>query len=180
MTERVRLSRLVQVFAWTGLTSLGGGRTAYFYDAMVMRRPWLTSREFIQDLTISQLLPGPSFSNLGVALGVRLAGWRGGAWGALAVLVPGALILLALTWLYFHVGFTPHATSAMRGMGAAVVGLVFVTTGRMIRAAIRDLRSLLLSAAIFLLVGPLHVNTALVIVLVVPLSLWLHRPRSGS
>jgi chromate transporter len=179
VTERVRLSRLVQVFAWTGLTSLGGGRTAYFYDAMVMRRPWLTSHEFIQDLTISQLLPGPSFSNLGVALGVRLAGWRGGAWGALAILVPGALILLGLTWLYFHVGFTPHATSAMRGMGAAVVGLVFVTTGRMIRAAIHDLRSLLLSAAIFLLVGPLHVNTALVIVLVVPLSLWLHRPRSG-
>src|SRR5262249_16653960 len=178
--ERVRPSRLVQVFAWPGLTSLGGGRTAYFYDAVVMRRPWLTSHEFIQDLTISQLLPGPSFSNLGVALGVRLAGWRGGAWGALAILVPGAVILLAPTCLYFPLGFPPPATWAMRGLGAAVVGLVFVTTGRMIWAAVRDLRSLLLSAAIFVLVGPLHVNTALVIVLVVPLSLWLHRPRSGS
>jgi len=145
-----------------------------------MRRPWITSHEFIQDLTISQLLPGPSFSNLGVALGVRLAGGRGGAWGALAILVPGALILLGLTWLYFHVGFTPKTTSAMHGMGAAVVGLVFVTTGRMIRTAVRDLRGLLISAAIFLLVGPLHVNTALVIVLVVPVSLWLYRPRSGS
>jgi chromate transporter len=180
VSDRVRLSRLVQVFAWTGLTSLGGGRTAYFYDALVMRRPWITSHEFIQDLTISQLLPGPSFSNLGVALGVRLAGGRGGAWGALAILVPGALILLGLTWLYFHVGFSPKTTSAMHGMGAAVVGLVFVTTGRMIRTGVRDLRGLLISAAIFLLVGPLHVNTALVIVLVVPVSLWLYRPRSGS
>src|SRR5215470_5224930 len=180
VSDRVRLSRLVQVFAWTGLTSLGGGRTAYFYDALVMRRPWITSHEFIQDLTISQLLPGPSFSNLGVALGVRLAGGRGGAWGALAILVPGALILLGLTWLYFHVGFSPKTTSAMHGMGAAVVGLVFVTTGRMIRTGVRDLRGLLMSAAIFLLVGPLHVNTALVIVLVVPVSLWLYRPRSGS
>ena len=38
MTDRVRLSRIVQVFGWTGLTSLGGGRSAYFYDALVMRR----------------------------------------------------------------------------------------------------------------------------------------------
>lgn len=180
MTERVRLSRLVQVFGWTGLTSLGGGRSAYFYDAVVMRRPWLKSHEFIQDLTLSQLLPGPSFANLGVALGVRLGGWRGGAWGALALIVPGALILLGLTLLYFHVGFAPNTTSAMHGMGAAVVGLVFITTARMIRASIRGGSALLVAAAIFVLVGPLHVNTGLAVLLMVPLSLWLHRPRSGS
>ncbi len=180
MTDRVRLSRIVQVFGWTGLTSLGGGRSAYFYDAVVMRRAWLKSHEFIQDLTLSQLLPGPSFNNLGVALGVRLAGWRGGAWGALALLVPGALILLGLTLLYFHVGFTPNTASAMHGMGAAVVGLVFITTARMIRASMRGGRAIVVAAAIFVLVGPLHVNTGLVVLIMVPLSLWLHRPRGRS
>jgi chromate transporter len=44
----------------------------------VEKRRWLTNHEFIQDLTLSQLLPGPNYSNLAVALGVRLAGWRGG------------------------------------------------------------------------------------------------------
>ena len=180
MTDRVRLSRIIQVFGWTGLTSLGGGRSAYFYDAVVMRRAWLKSHEFIQDLTLSQLLPGPSFNNLGVALGVRLAGWRGGAWGAVALLVPGALILLGLTLLYFHVGFAPDTTSAMHGMGAAVVGLVFTTTARMIRASIRGGRGIMMAAAIFVLVGPLHVNTGLVVLIMVPLSLWLHRPRGRS
>ena len=180
MTDRVRLSRIVQVFGWTGLTSLGGGRSAYFYDAVVMRRAWLKSHEFIQDLTLSQLLPGPSFNNLGVALGVRLAGWRGGAWGALALLVPGALILLGLTLLYFHVGFAPNTTSAMHGMGAAVVGLVFITTARMIRASMRGGRTIVVAAAIFVFVGPLHVNTGLVVLIMVPLSLWLHRPRERS
>ena len=68
----------------------------------------------------------------------------------------------------------------MHGMGAAVVGLVLVTTGRMIRASIRGGRAIGVSAAIFLLVGPLHVNTGLVVLLMVPLSLWLHRPRGGS
>ena len=32
---RVRLSRIVRVFAWTGLTSVGGGRYAYFYESLV-------------------------------------------------------------------------------------------------------------------------------------------------
>jgi chromate transport protein ChrA len=68
----------------------------------------------------------------------------------------------------------------MHGMGAAVVGLVFVTTGRMIRASIRGARAIAVAAVIFLLVGPLHANTGLVVVTMVPLSLWLHRPRGGS
>ena len=180
MTGRVQLSQILKVFGWIGLTSLGGGRSVYFHAGLVEKRRWITNHEFIQDLTLSQLLPGPSFANLGVALGVRLAGWRGGAWGVLALIVPGALILLGLTVLYFHVGFAPNATSAMHGMGAAVVGLVFVTTARMIRASIRGGRALLVGAAIFVLVGPLHVNTGLAVLLMVPLSLWLHRPRSGS
>lgn len=180
MTDRVRLSRILKVFAWTGLTSLGGGRSAYFYDAVVVKRPWMTNREFVQDLTLSQLLPGPTYSNLAVALGVRLAGWRGGLWGAAALIVPGALILLGLTALYFRVGFSPQATSAMHGMGAAVVGLVFVATARIISGSIRRGSELLVAALMFVLVGPFRVNTVLAVLLVAPLSLWLHRPRGRS
>ena len=91
MTGRVRLSQILKVFGWIGLTSLGGGRSVYFHDGLVEKRRWLTNHEFIQDLTLSQLLPGPNYSNLAVALGVRLAGWRGGLCGAVALIVPGAL-----------------------------------------------------------------------------------------
>jgi chromate transport protein ChrA len=68
----------------------------------------------------------------------------------------------------------------MHGMGAAVVGLVFVTTARIIRASIRGGGALLVAAVMFVLVGPLRVNTLLALLLLGPLSLWLHRPRSGS
>jgi chromate transport protein ChrA len=57
---RVSLSRIIRVFAWTGLTSVGGGRYAFFYDAVVVRRPWVRSEEFVQDLTLCQFLPGPN------------------------------------------------------------------------------------------------------------------------
>jgi chromate transporter len=174
---RVRLSQLARVFAWTGLTSVGGGRYAFFYEAVVARRPWVRREEFVQDLTLCQLLPGPNFANLAVALGARLAGWRGAALGALALVLPGALILLGLGALYLRTGFRPGAAHAMRGMTAAVVGLVLVTTVRIIPVALRGGRAAAIALAIFALVGPLHVNTALAIAAVAPVSLWLHRPR---
>ena len=173
----VRPSRIARVFAWIGLTSIGGGRYAFFYDALVMRRRWVTNEEFVQDLTLSQVLPGPTFSNIAIALGVRLGGWRGALWGGAAVILPGALIVLTLAAVYFRGGLSPALGGAMHGMSAAVVGLVFATTARVIVGSIRDWRSPLLAAAVFLLVGPLHVNTALVIVLAIPVGLWLYRPR---
>ena len=92
--RRVSLLRLIVIFAWTGLSSLGGGRSAYFHEALVRRRGWIGHDEFVQDFTLSQMLPGPNFSNLAVVLGYRLAGFAGGVWGLLAVVLPGALILL--------------------------------------------------------------------------------------
>src|SRR2546430_17548670 len=97
---RVPLRSLIRVFAWTGLIALGGGRSAYFYDAVVVRRAWVTTGEFVQDLTLSQLLPGPNFANLAVAPGCRLGGWRGGGWAPPAGLGPGGVGLLGLPLPY--------------------------------------------------------------------------------
>jgi len=175
--SRIGLSRIFRVFAWIGLTSIGGGRYAFLHDALVVRRSWVRGDEFAQDLALCQLLPGPNFSNLAVALGARLGGWRGALWGGVAVVLPGALVLLALSGLYFRVGLTPGLAHAMRGTGAAVVGLVFVATATIASTALRGWRAVTIAAATFALVGPLHVNTALAIALVVPASLWLERPR---
>lgn len=173
---RVRLGHLIRVFAWTALTSLGGGRSAYFHEAVVVRRRWVRNDEFVQDLTLSQLLPGPNFANLAVTLGYRLAGLRGGAWAFLAVLVPGAVVLLLLTALYVRGAFAPGTAPIMHGMGTVVVGLVFVMTARIVAGSIRGRAALLVAVATFLLVGPLRVNTVLSIALVLPVSLWLNRP----
>ena len=37
MTGRVRRLQILKVFGWAGLTSLGGGRSVYFHDALVSR-----------------------------------------------------------------------------------------------------------------------------------------------
>ncbi len=55
---RVRLTSLIREFTWTGLVRLGGGRGVNFYDVVASRRRWVASKEFVQDLTLSQILPG--------------------------------------------------------------------------------------------------------------------------
>ncbi len=129
---------------------------------------------------MSQLLPGPNFSNLAIALGYRLAGVAGAVWALLAVVGPGALILLAVAVLYFARGFSPTVNTVMHGMAGAVVGLVLVTTGRVAWPVLRDSRAVLVAAATFAAVGPLRINTALVIVVVGAASLFLHRPRARA
>ncbi|HVQ75918.1 MAG TPA: chromate transporter [Candidatus Binatia bacterium] len=172
--RRIRLLPLVLELAWTGLVSLGGGRAAYFYDSLVVRRGWVSSDQFVQDLTLCQILPGPNFSNLAVALGYRLGGWAGAAWGLVAILLPGASILLALAMLYAAGAFSPSAGALMHGMGAAVVGLVIVATGKMVRASLRGSRAVVVATLTFLAVGPLAVNTAIVIAVMAVVSAWLH------
>ena len=171
---RPSLLRLIAVFAWTGLSSFGGGRTAYLHDALVRRRAWVREDEFLQDFTLSQVLPGPNFSNLAVALGYRLAGPAGGIWGLLAVLVPGALILMGVAALYLQGAFGASAL-LMRSLSAAVVGLVAVTTLRIVRDSLRGGRGIFVAALTFLAVGPLRLPTVGVVLVMAAVSLALHR-----
>src|SRR5438034_1000965 len=113
-------------------------------------------------------------------LGFRLGGASGAAWGALALILPGALILLVLSALYFRGDFSPAVAHGLRGVAAAIVGLVFITTGRLVSVSLRSWRAIVIAATVFLLVGVLRVNTALTITLVAPASLWLFRARAGS
>lgn len=172
--RRVSLLRLIAVFAWTGFSSLGGGRSAYFHDALVRRRRWIRHDEFVQDFTLSQVLPGPNFSNLAVVLGYRLAGLAGGVWGLLAIVLPGAVILLGVSALYAQGAFGSGASLLMRGLSAAVVGLVLVTSLRIMRGSLRGGRAVAVALITFVAVGPLRLPTVGVVLVMTALSVGLY------
>jgi chromate transporter len=170
----------VRVFALTGILSIGGGRAAFFYDALVTRRRWMRVDEFLQDFTLAQLLPGATFANLSITLGHRLAGVAGAFGGLAAVVVPGGVILVVLAAIYIARGLMPDVATLMRGMSAAVVGLVAVTTIRMARPALLSTRALAIAAATFIAVALLRLNTPVVIVVMAAIGLWLNRPERAQ
>ena len=104
-----------------------GGVLPVAQHHLVERERWLGKEEFVELLSIGQVLPGPNIVNLALMFGDRFFGWRG-ALAALAgmLLVPMALVLAAAS-LYARFAAVPAVAGALRGMGAVSAGLVLAT-----------------------------------------------------
>jgi chromate transporter len=85
--------------AWRlGVTSFGGpvAHIGYFRAEYVERREWLDERDFAELVAFTSLLPGPSSSQLGIAIGARRAGRLGGLAAWVGFTLPSALAMTAL------------------------------------------------------------------------------------
>ena len=178
--QRVSLAALLSAFGSIGLTSFGGGRSAYFRHAVVTARHWLTDSQFLEGLTLAQILPGPNVSNLSVYLGQRLRGLLGALLTVSAVVLPGAAMILLLAIFYFGHDTLPHASAVFKGVGAAAVGLALATTLQVGRAGVTGWRDLILAAVTFVAVGFLHVSLLVALAALAPVGIWLNRPRRAA
>ena len=115
-------------FAFNRLALQGfGGVLAVAQVELVERRRWLTKDDFVEMLSMAQVLPGPNIVNLSLMYGDRCFGLRG-AFAALAglLLVP-LVIVLSLAALYAQFAQVPRVSGALRGMGVVAAGLVIAT-----------------------------------------------------
>ncbi len=131
LPQRPSLFALFKAFLLIGVTSFGGGRAAYFQDALVTRRKWVTDEEFLEAVAVSQVLPGPNIGNLSAYLGQRLRGWIGAVIALLCLTVPGGLAILGMAWLYFN-GMPASVTGPVgKGVAAAAAGLAAAAVVRL-------------------------------------------------
>jgi chromate transporter len=108
-----------------------GGVLAVAQRELCERKRWLTHEEFVEVLSIAQVLPGPNVVNVSLMIGDRYFGWRG-AMAALAgmMTVPLVIVLIAAA-AYVHYANVPMVAGALRGMGAAAGGLIIGTALRL-------------------------------------------------
>jgi len=73
-------------FLASGTTAFGGpaAHIAIMEDELVRRRKWLTRDKFLDLLGASNLIPGPSSSELAIHIGYLRAGWMGLSWAGFA------------------------------------------------------------------------------------------------
>src|ERR1700726_2461560 len=85
------------VFLRLGLTSFGGpiAHLGYFHDEFVARRKWLDEKTYADLVALSQFLPGPASSKVGIAIGLSRAGYLGAlaAWAGFTLPSAVALVL---------------------------------------------------------------------------------------
>ncbi len=119
-------AELARVFNRLALQGFGGVLPVAQRE-LVERERWLTREQFLEMLSVAQVLPGPNVVNLAVMIGDRFFGLRG-VLAALAglLLAPLALVLL-LAALYGQFARVPMVAGALRGMGVVAAGLVIAT-----------------------------------------------------
>ena len=88
------------VFLKLGLMSFGGpvAHLGYFRAEFVERRRWLDDQSYGDLVALCQFLPGPASSQVGMALGLRRAGWAGAMAAWLGFTLPSAIALILFAY----------------------------------------------------------------------------------
>lgn len=120
------LAEIVREWGRLGVIGFGGPPVhfALFRDRFVRDRGWIDAEEFEDALAAANLLPGPASTQLAIFFGWRLYGALGGLLGGLAFVLPGLVMVLALSVLFFSSAPPEVVLAAGAGAGAAIAPVV--------------------------------------------------------
>ncbi len=148
----------LSVWLRIGVTGFGGpaGQIALMHEELVERRGWFGEAAFRHALGYCMVLPGPEAQQLATYLGWLLYGRAGGIAAGMLFILPGLLLVLALSWLIAGWGQLPAVGAALAGLKPAVVVLVAAAAWRM-AGQLRGREGLIAGAALAATVsGLLH------------------------
>jgi len=153
----VPFNEAFRVWLKIGCLGFGGpaGQIALMHRVIVDEKKWVDEARYLHALNFCMLLPGPEAQKLATYVGWLLHGVRGGLVAGVLFVLPGALVMLAVSLLYVLGQGVPAVEGALFGIKAAVLVIVVEA---LVRIGRRSLRSRLLAglsaaafAAIFLL-----------------------------
>ena len=146
------LGQALRIWLRIGLLSFGGpaGQIALMHREVVEQRRWIGERRFLNALNFCNLLPGPEAQQLAVYLGWLMHGVRGGLAAGTLFVLPGALVMLALSLVYVVFGDVPLIAALFFGLKAAVLVLVVEALLRISRRALKRRAAWAMAGAAFL------------------------------
>jgi chromate transporter len=148
-----------------GLTSFGGpvAHLGYFREEYVRRRRWISEDAYADLVALCQFLPGPTSSQVGVAIGILRAGLPGAAAAWLGFTLPSAIVLVAFAFGLQRLGVTDAGW--LHGLKIAAVAVVANAVWGMARslAPDRERATLAILSAIVVLAWPGATGQVLVI-----------------
>ncbi len=135
-----------------GLLSFGGpaGQIALMHRIIVDEKKWLDESRFLHALNYCMLLPGPEAQQLATYIGWLLHGVRGGLIAGVLFIIPGALAIFLLSWLYVSAGDLTVTEGVFLGLKAAVLAIVVQALIRIGQRALKGTLKPALAASGFL------------------------------
>jgi chromate transporter len=127
-------------FLFLGFVNIGGpvAQITMMFNHMVEKRRWLTKDRFVKIMAFCHLLPGPEALQLAIYVGYLKRRLWGGIVAGLTFIVPGAAVMIVLSWLYVKYGQLPQVINALYVLKPAVLGIIAAGIIKLGRAAIRS------------------------------------------
>jgi len=123
-----------------GFISFGGptGQIAIMHAELVEKRRWISEARFLHALNYCMLLPGPEATQLATYIGWLLHRTRGGIAAGALFMLPSAVILWALSFIYVSFGTVPWIAAVFYGLKPAVLAIVAAAVIRIGKRALKN------------------------------------------
>src|SRR5215471_5364105 len=127
-------------FLFLGFVNIGGpvAQITMMFNHMVEKRRWLSKDRFVRIMAFCHMLPGPEALQLAIYVGYLKRKWWGGVLAGVTFIVPGAVAMMVLSWLYVKYGSLPQVNNALYILKPAVLGIIAAGIIKLGRAAIRN------------------------------------------
>jgi chromate transporter len=144
---------LALLFLKLGTLTFGGpaAHIAMMRQEVVERKKWLSEAEFLDLLGASNLIPGPSSTELAIHIGYKIFGRRGLLLAGLCFILPAAILVGLLAWIYQTYGALPQLASVMRGVKPVVVAIVLQALRGLAQSSLRTLAMMVIALFAFVL-----------------------------
>ena len=154
-------------FLTLGFINIGGpvAQITMMYNHMVERRHWLSDDRFVRIMAFCHMLPGPEALQLAIYVGYLKKRLVGGILAGLTFILPGALIMIALSWVYVAYSGLPQVNNALYVLKPAVLGIIAAGILKLGRASIRNFFLAFLLIATFVAMRFAGINFLLILVL---------------
>src|SRR6266540_1121085 len=125
-------------FLLLGFINIGGpvSQITMMYNKMVERSHWLSQDRFVKIMGFAHMLPGPEALQLAIYVGYLKKGILGG----LTFIIPGALVMIVLSYLYVTYGNLPAVNDVLYVLKPAVLGIIAAGIIKLGQAAIQNVR----------------------------------------
>src|SRR6266498_1387078 len=162
-------------FLFLGFVNIGGpvAQITMMYNHMVERRHWLTKDRFVKIMAFCHMLPGPEALQLAIYVGYLKRKLLGGILAGLTFIIPGAVVMIILSWLYVTYGSLPQVNNFLYVLKPAVLGIIAAGIIKLGRASIRNWFLAVLLVGAFVGMRFVGINFLLILLLAGLINLWV-------
>ena len=138
--QRTSLWELARLFLKLGTTAFGGpaAHIAMLQQEVVERRGWISQAEFLDHLGASNLIPGPTSTELMIYIGRKQGGWPGLLIAGTCFILPAAIMAGILAWAYVRYGSLPAVSGLLYGVKPVVIAIILEALWKLGRTAVKS------------------------------------------